>query len=196
MARRSDHTREELKELAVSAGQKIIREEGFANFSARKVARNIGYTIGTIYNIFENHDDFILNINIVTLHDLGNFIESNTSETGEKGIKQMADAYVEFAQKDYNRWSALFEHMMPKGDELPKWYDDEIRKIFLAVEQQFLDIITDKEEAKMAARTIWAGIHGICQLGLTGKLDIVDAKPINELTDSLIHNYLQSIKSC
>ena len=193
MARRSDHSREELKELAISAGQAIIREEGFSNFSARKVARNIGYTIGTIYNIFESHDDFILHINRVTLDDIGQFIASKTNKTGIDGIKQMADAYIEFARTDYNRWSALFEHIMPKDTPLPDWYDAEIKKIFFAVEGIFSTVIKDKEKSQMAARTIWAGIHGICQLGLTGKLDIVGAKSVHELTDSLIDNYLKSI---
>ena len=54
MARRNDHTRDELKEMAISAGQSIIIHEGFNKFSARKVARNIGYTVGTIYNIVGN----------------------------------------------------------------------------------------------------------------------------------------------
>ena len=53
MARRNDNSRDELKEMSIAAGQEIILAEGFASFSARKVAKNIGYTIGTIYNIFE-----------------------------------------------------------------------------------------------------------------------------------------------
>ena len=38
MGRRSDHSREELKELAKQAGLEIIRDEGFNHFRTQKVA--------------------------------------------------------------------------------------------------------------------------------------------------------------
>ena len=50
MGRRSDHSRTELEELIVAAGHRLMEETGFAGFSAREVARRIGYSIGTIYN--------------------------------------------------------------------------------------------------------------------------------------------------
>ena len=70
MARRSDHTREELKELAIAAGQKVISDEGFCKFSARKVAKEMGYTVGTLYNIFGDYNDIVLHINFATLDDM------------------------------------------------------------------------------------------------------------------------------
>lgn len=42
-------------------------EVGFAHFSAREVAKRIGYSIGTIYNVFGSYDAFILAINGRTL---------------------------------------------------------------------------------------------------------------------------------
>lgn len=194
MARRSDYTREELKKMAISAGQKLITEEGFAEFSARKVARAIGYTIGTIYNIFTSHDDFILHINAVTLQDMAGFLEKKVKGSDEEAIKHLAYGYIEFAQNNYNRWSALFEHRLPNGEEVPAWYQQHIKKLFDMVEQYFEEIISDKKQAEVAAKTIWAGIHGICQLILTGKLDTVGVKSMQELTDSLIDNYIKGTK--
>ncbi len=67
MARRADHTREELTELAITAGAELIRKNGFAAFSARKLATAIGYTVGTLYNVFGSYDEMILRINARTL---------------------------------------------------------------------------------------------------------------------------------
>jgi hypothetical protein len=194
MARRSDHTKEELKHLAISAGQNIIAEGGFTNFSARKAARSIGYTIGTMYNIFLSHDDFILHINALTLRNMAIFLENKVSSTGNMAIKQLACGYIEFAKNDYNRWSALFEHSLPKGEELPSWYKAEIKKLFDIVEKYLEEIISDKNQVKIAAKTIWAGIDGICRLSLTGKLDTVGIKSTQELTDSLIDNYIKGMQ--
>ena len=54
MGRRNEHSRDEIKEMAIEAGKKIIVEEGFSNLGARKIARAIGYTVGTLYNVFDN----------------------------------------------------------------------------------------------------------------------------------------------
>ena len=62
MSRRNDHTREEIKEMAINIGSKIIEEDGFNNFSIRKVAKNLGYTVGTLYNVFENYNDLLFHI--------------------------------------------------------------------------------------------------------------------------------------
>jgi hypothetical protein len=83
---------------------------------------------------------------------------------------------------------------LPKGEEPPTWYKQEIKKLFDIVEQHFEKIISDKNLAEVAAKTIWAGIHGICQLSLAGKLDTVGVKSMQELTDSLIDNYIKGMK--
>ena len=59
MARRSDHSREELREMALAATEEIIDQQGLAGLTARKVAAGIGYTVGTLYLVFRNLDDLI-----------------------------------------------------------------------------------------------------------------------------------------
>jgi AcrR family transcriptional regulator len=194
MARRNDHSRDELKSLAIASGQQIIKSEGFVNFSARKVAKNIGYTIGTIYNIFTSHHDFILHINLVTLQDISKYISLKTTRKGEEALKQMVSAYIKFAHNDYNRWIALFEHIIPKGKPIPNWYQIEVNKIFSLVESHFKNVINDEKTAKTAAITLWAGIHGICQLGLTGKLELTGNESVESLADSFIYNYIRGLK--
>lgn len=195
MARRSDHSREEQKQMAIAAGQKIIIEEGFNNFSARKVAKEIGYTIGTIYNIFASHDDLILHINAVTLGDLGNCIkESHKPELESSAqIKQLANAYLEFAKTNQARWSALFEHNIAPDTALPEWYVLKIQDLFLAVAQVIKPMLNDDKDSEQAAKALWASIHGICALGLSGKLDVVGAKSVQVLMDDLIDNYMKGL---
>lgn len=196
MARRSGYTREELRERAIEAGQGIIAAQGFSGFSARQVAKEIGYTIGTIYNIFESHDDLILHINAVTLQDMAAFIENKTKkkQEGAAAIKTLAAAYIAFAEGNYNRWSALFEHNLPKGEALPGWYQHHVKTLFGMVERHFLPVTAySKKKAEIAAKTIWASIHGICQLSLTGKLDTVGVSSIKTLTNSLIDSYMRGL---
>ena len=43
MARRSDHSRHELRQMIIDEGHRQIAQVGFANFSARQLAKRIGY---------------------------------------------------------------------------------------------------------------------------------------------------------
>ena len=70
MARRSDHSREELYDMALEAARQIAEKEGLRGLKARRIARDIGYTIGTLYNLFEDLDDLIVHLNGRTLDDL------------------------------------------------------------------------------------------------------------------------------
>lgn len=195
MARRNDHSREELKHMAIMAAQNIIAHEGFAQFSARRVAREIGYTIGTIYNIFGNHDEFILHINARTLDDLTRFITEQQKQglDSHGQIRHLALCYVEFATTHSARWNILFEHKLPEGTELPAWYAQKIAHLFALVETPLFALIHNHDTAKSAARTLWASIHGICALGLNGKLDMAGETPVHSLVNGLIDTYLKGL---
>src|SRR5687767_12593733 len=75
MGRRSDHSRAELEELILLAGEAHLAQVGFAAFSAREVAKRIGYSIGTIYNVFGSYDRLVLAINARTLRAWAAFLE-------------------------------------------------------------------------------------------------------------------------
>lgn len=155
MARRNDHTKDELKNIAIIAGQDIISCEGLNSFSARGVAKKIGYTVGTIYNIFGSHDELILSINAITLDDMQMFIIQNTDskQTEDIQIKQLAIAYLRFAETNYFRWSALFEHSLQPDKKLPDWYSAKITNLFSLIEEPISFIVKDKNNTQKTSQT-------------------------------------------
>ncbi len=193
MARRGDHTQDEIKELVIIAGQNIIKQAGISGFSARKISREIGYSIGTLYNIFDSHEDIILNINARTLDDLKLFIEEKKYSSNENilnNIKKLAHLYVEFASANYNCWNAIFEFHEPIEFVTPKWYEEKTQELFKIIEIALEDIFQSKDCLERHAKIIWAGIHGVCLLNIKKKLNISGVKKVETLTDLLIENYL------
>ena len=71
MGRRSDHSREDLRVLTLEAARRLLCAHGLEGLTARRVAAEIGYTPGTLYNIFENLDDLILHVTAGALDGLG-----------------------------------------------------------------------------------------------------------------------------
>ena len=52
MGRRSEHTKKQLKELIITASIKLISEIGPSAFGTRAIAKEIGYSFGTIYHVY------------------------------------------------------------------------------------------------------------------------------------------------
>jgi AcrR family transcriptional regulator len=195
MARRSDHSRDELKEMALSAAEQIVAQQGYEKFSARKVATAIGYTVGTLYLVFENLDDLVLQVNARTLDRLhAQMMEAqeNTMNAREY-LLQLGEIYIRFANEDPHRWAMVFEHRLADGRAVPAWYQEKIKRMFAMVEGGLEPLAGSRppEERIQAARVIWGGVHGICTLALTDNLGIAGVDSVQELTHSLISNYLK-----
>jgi AcrR family transcriptional regulator len=194
MARRSDHSREEIREMALQAAEEIVVEKGFEGLSARKVAASIGYTVGTLYLVFENIDDLILQVNARTLDRLyARLAETRAgARDGRDWLLQLGVVYIRFADEDPDRWSMIFEHRLSEGRELPDWYQEKIERMFATVEEALTPLAggRPRKEIAQAARVIWGGVHGICILALGDRLGIAGVDSVQDLTESLISNYL------
>lgn len=188
MARRSDHTREELTELAIAAAVELIEEHGFAQFSARQVAAKIGYTVGTIYNVFGSHDALLFHVHARTLDHWYDFLQARLKRAKSDPLRVLARGYVEYARIHYNRWLGLFEHHRDKSAPVPEWYEARIKRFFAMLEDTIPSAAGRK--TKRDAQVLWAGIHGISVLSFTGRLDLVGAESTDTLVNALIDNYL------
>ena len=51
----------------------------------------------------------------------------------------------------------------------------------------------DTESAQRVAQVLWAGVHGICSLGLTQRLGQEGTELLKPMSDSLIENYMRGL---
>lgn len=190
MARRSDHSREELRGLALQKGLEMIDKNGFSAFSARGVTKAMGYTVGTLYHVFGDLDQYMLHVNGLILDEWHEELMEGLKRTKKDPLRYLAQSYIDFARRHYNRWTTLFEFRMAKPAPLPEWYAEKLARLFLLVENAILPHSGDAKKARHDAKVLWAGIHGICVLSLSGKLDIVGAEKTEVLANSLLDRYM------
>jgi AcrR family transcriptional regulator len=192
MARRSDHSRDEIRAMALASASATVAAEGLAGLTTRKVAQAIGYTVGTLYLVFRNLDDVVLHVNAATLDDLfDRLLAAGEEFRGEARILAYARAYIHYAGSEPGRWGALYEHRMA-GSDVPQWYLDKVARHFEPVEEGLGEMMPDatRADVRLAARALWGGVHGICLLGLTDKLAVANVDSALALADSLVGNYL------
>ncbi|MES9905395.1 MAG: TetR/AcrR family transcriptional regulator [Sedimenticola sp.] len=194
MARRSDHSREEIQEMALTAAEGIVSEQGHKGLSARKVASAIGYTVGTLYLVFNNLDDLILQVNGRTLDHLhSQMIEEQAQyQDAWERLLQLGHTYIRFADADPHCWEMIFEHRFTKDQRTPDWYQDKVARMFALVEAGLKPLAKHRtaQEITQASRALWGGVHGICILAITGNLDVAGVDSVQDLTQSLMGNYL------
>lgn len=195
MSRRSDHSREEIHEMALAAAEKIVSEQGYQGLSARKIANQIGYTVGTLYLVFDNLDDLILQVNGRTLDRLHAQMlqEQLECQDAKERLLQLGHTYIRFADHEHHRWQMIFEHRFPEGQKMPEWFQDKVARMFALVEKGLEPLANhhSTQEIAHAARALWGGVHGICILAITHKLDAAGVDSVQELTQSLMENYLR-----
>ena len=67
MARRNDHTREELVSITINEVNTFLENKPYHELSLRKLASLIGYVPSTLVNIFGSYDLLLLEVNARTL---------------------------------------------------------------------------------------------------------------------------------
>ena len=170
MGRRSDHTRGELREMIVREGHRQMSDVGFARFSAREVAKAIGYSIGTLYNVFGSYDQLILAINGRTLELWLADLEARLAEQAEERLHAAVAAYFEFAMRHGNAWTALYDFRLPENETMPEDYQRKVTAITDVVVREIAAAVP-KEHRDMApalARSLLATVHGHCYFALNG----------------------------
>jgi AcrR family transcriptional regulator len=197
MGRRSIHTPEELRELIIQAATEIIEQHGLEGLSAREIAKRIGYSPGTLYNVFENLDDLLLTIEARLLDRLAERLaKTDSSGTPQQRLRRLAGVYFAFTQERPKLWNLLIEHRIPAGREVPEWYQAKLECLLAPLEEALAPLIEERDAGaqKRAARTLWASLHGMTSLSTANKLSPVTAHAGRSLVDDLIATYLAGLE--
>lgn len=174
MGRRSDHSRAELEELILSEGHALMAEVGFARFSARAVAKRVGYSIGTIYNVFGSHDRLVLAINTRTFVDWAGHLRARLETAEEDRIAALVAGYFAFAREHPQLWMAIYDHRLPAGMAMPA-ADAESRATLTGIvaDEVARALGRDRDAVAALTRSLVATVHGHCHFAITGAFDLM-----------------------
>jgi AcrR family transcriptional regulator len=197
MGRRSEHTPDALRTLIIEASERIIASDGLSGLSAREIARSVGYSPGTIYNIFENLDDLVLQVEARLLDDLDQrLLALPTTGSPDDRVLALGRTYLAFTAERPRLWNILFEHHLPPSASVPGWYQAKLDALMSRVESVLRPVIphADHQTTARSARVLWAGVHGITSLATADKLSNVTMASAQVLMDDLLLNYLAGLR--
>ncbi|QYJ86306.1 WHG domain-containing protein [Shewanella mesophila] len=188
MARRKEHTHEEIREMAITAVVDHLEQDQLSSLSLRKVATAIGYVPSTLINIFGRYQVLLLSVSELTLQQLHQSLKLVDEQDNAEAIVAMARVYSRFALAHPHRFNLVFELKM-LDDHLPPLHNKLIKELFGLVEWRLASLFNhhEQQELQKHSRVIWAGIHGLTCLALDDKLFIEDTT-----LDDLLHCHVDS----
>ncbi|MCW2413331.1 MULTISPECIES: TetR/AcrR family transcriptional regulator [unclassified Sphingobium] len=195
MGRRSDHGREELEALILEAAQGLMEETGYSRFSAREVAKRIGYSVGTIMHVFGNVDGLVLAVNSRTFARWAQWLEDRLQQvSGTARIQCLVQGYFDFAGAHPNLWSAIYEHRLPEGMDMPDALAAERARLTTIIVREVEAVLPSeaKNSASRLARSLIATVHGHCSFALGGSFALMEETDPLSLAEARVMEALRA----
>jgi len=196
MARRNDHSRDEIADLAVQSASRQISEHGLESVSIRKIASDIGYSPGTLYNVFEDVYEIIVHVAEGVLGEMIAAAETELEgKQGREGLFELAEFYVRFTEANYRRWQLVTEYQLPKTKTLPPTYVDKMNRVMGFVETAIAAYFPLERalERRKTAVTLWASMHGVCSAA-SNTFTRIPPRARQELVQILVERFCDGLE--
>lgn len=175
----TEQRRAGLRRALLEAAERTVATQGLGALKARALAAEAGCAIGQIYNVWPDLDSLVIAVNARTLDDLEALLTAarapieaaDGAAPGEEAravLLAQAEAYLDFARHNGERWRAVFQHRLSGGRVLPEWYREHQARLFSHVDRPLQVLLPDVAPAERAGlgRSIFAAVHGVVWLGL------------------------------
>jgi len=198
VGRRAVHSPEELRQLILDASRTIVEHNGISGLSAREIARVIGYSPGTLYNIFENLDDILLTLQVQLLGRIVEHLKHvPLGVNGEENVDALTHAYVEFALANKRMWNLLFAHSVPSPNTVPPPFHEHLNNLAEIVRKALAPLAPAASQAELdtTARALFAGVHGISAVAASEKGAHLTPATAQVYAKELTSNFVRGLRS-
>ena len=162
--------RERLCELAT----RIYVERGPENFNMRLLASELGVSAMTPYRYFKDKDEILSAIRARAFNRFADQLEGAMAAPGSLPEKSAAvgKAYIRFALEEQTCFRLIFDFNEPKGTPVPELASAAARAkatmtthVRMMVKEGYF-----QGDPELIGHALWAGLHGVAVLHLSGKL--------------------------
>ena len=208
MARPKESEREDVRTLVLAKAKELFLAEGYRQITMRRIAKEIGYTPGTIYLYFKNKEEILYE-----LHNEGfkllyqyklNMLNSGVSTALER-LREGGKMYISFALENPDYYEVMFNMPEPR-DHLEKLrtaaiddgdtpvdyamqsYEFLKQSILACIEEGYLQEV----DPDIATLTFWSFGHGLASLIIRKRIPYPQAAS-QELAEAAINFFMRVI---
>jgi AcrR family transcriptional regulator len=182
-----------LKDVLLKAAFRLVAKSGLDQFTLREVARRAGVSHNAPYRHFRHKEDLVAALAAEAFRQLSKRVreEMATGATPEGRLRAAAKAYLHYGLENPTRIQVMF-HAPFDRQEYPEYV--EAYREALAIVMELVQACGDQTEAEaeVTGELIWASVHGIMELGLSGRLQHGKREPLESLTIQAVDAMLRS----
>ena len=108
----------------------------------------------------------------------------------EEAALAIADGYMAFVRQNHRLWSILVDYARRDPGPLPEWYDAALARPLSLVKDALAPLFPDAEDRRRSVAALWAALHGIAALALSGKLGMVTPDDAPTLARLVVERYI------
>lgn len=197
MSRPQRVPRAQLREEILRAAGQILSREGAEGLTARAVAREVGYTAASIYNVFGSMSDLLMELNRDTLLRLEELFAQLPDAAGPaEKLHHLTAAYIAFMQQNPALWQAIFGGVRQR-EQFPDWYVAAIA----GLKQKLAGLLgqyapgLSAERADHLAEQLYVAVHGAVALDLERRLDLLTRQSAVSVAAAVLDMILLSLRS-
>lgn len=195
--------KEEVRRKIIDLGHTLIAKGGSEALQARVIAKDVGISVGSIYNLVGDMDELHRLINSELLDELGMAGSGTVQNLDAKNVTDLrtrllalAQAYFDFVDRNQNQWAALLAFNRSKTSaDTPDWYMVRLEMLFDIISDNLRNtpLGSDPEKCKIAARALWSSVHGIVSNSFVGREDALLRESTLEQIDILITFFVKGL---
>ena len=198
MASKNELNRLEIRDKTLLVAKDFIINNGVKALTARKLAQENGYSVGTLYNLFGSIDEIVVTVAINHLTELCEKITSSLNEIDDAHIKlqHFANYLYNFINENPNLSRLVLADITNYCEELPLEYTTQMNQLFMPVNDVFKIIFPaiDSVASKKLSEVYQASIMGIMSLSAKNLLESVCLDNPVAISELLFTIYLAGMK--
>lgn len=163
--------------------------------TARRLAKAVGYTPGTIYNLFDSLPDVLWQVNRAHFARIAGLFSNLPGATPQDRLRALAARYLDLVEAEPTLFRSLFEGPR-RSEEFPDWYLRAIDGLIDLTASELMSVAPDMPPviAQREAAALFAAIQGLAQLRAGGRLDLLTDASAKELADILVVRILRDVE--
>ncbi len=174
---RKERDKQALRTSVIAAATELFQEESYDAVSMRKIAKKVGYSVGTLYLYYKDKDELFLAVQGEAFSQGFAYIQQlpETDDPMEL-LKALGERYVRFGMENPGLYRLMFmmERPMQALPEDGGWSSG------ILLHGLLTDLVTacikagriDSDDPDRVSFALWSFVHGMVSLRISQRLDI------------------------
>ncbi len=198
MPSKREERRNALHKLLVDIAEERVVQHGAHAIKARELAKEAGCALGAIYNVFDDLTHIVLEVNGRSFRLLGQDVRTalsaQTSGNPNDELMVIANAYLEFATSQTNRWRSLFEVPFSPDLDVPQWYWDEMEDLFDLISDPVARAFPDLplQDQTLMTKALFSSVQGIISFGIENRNSPVPLSDLKRMVELIVTQVIKN----